>query len=327
MRHQEVIYNLAGQSFFYDPPEGRPAASPAPTCTVYLATDSDDGGGVTESATTGSCSIDAVDTTLSAAAAAGDTEVSVASAASIARGQRYLISAGAGGDRELAEVAAISGTTISLRRPLQNAYASGADFEGTRISISVNATWVADKSNITDALGSSWRTDVEDDPAQFAGHAGYRLRWTYTVAGVATIGISFADLVRYSAKNLVTALDVDGRFPGFIDRLTPDDRRDQGAGVIANAFDAVRFDLLGDAQTMRKVRDTDIVGELTMYKAVVMAAANNVLAGRADKSAVDVAEDLYKQRYNQLAREPKFPVDTAGSGASAQPQRLPAWRR
>jgi len=325
MRHQEVIYNLTGQSFFYDPPEGRPSASPTPTCQVYLATDSDDAG-VTESATTGSCSIDSVDTTLSAAAVAGAVSLAVASGTAIARGRRYLIT-DTDGDRELVEVASISGTTVGLRRPLSNDYASGSTFQGTRISISVSATWVADRSNITDALGSSWRTDVEDDPSMYAGHAGYRLRWAYTVGGVATIGISFADLVRYAAKNLVTPLDVDGRFPGWLDRLPPDNQRDQGASLVDLAFQAVRFDLLADAQTMRKVRDTDIVGELTMFRANLMAAEHNVLAGLVDKTVAELAGDMYKQRYNQLAREPKFPVDSAGSGASTQAQRLPAWRR
>jgi hypothetical protein len=324
VRHQEVIFNLAGQSFFYDVPEGRPAASPVPTVQVFLATNDDDG--VAETATTGACSIDSVDTTLSSAAAAGDTQVTVASAPVTTRGRRYLIT-DASGDRELVEIRAVSGTTVGLRRPLSNSYASGAAFQGTRITIGVNATWVADRSKITDALGSNWRTDVEDDPAQFAGHPGYRLRWSYTAGGVAMIGVNFADLVRYAAKNLITPLDVDARFAGWIDRLPPDYQRDQGAALVDEAFHAVREDLLGDAQTARKIRSTDVVGTLTIYKAALLAAQHNVLAGRTEAAAVGVAQDLYTQRYNQLARTPKFPVDSAGSGASAQPQRLPVWRR
>lgn len=324
MRHQEVIFNLTGQSFFYDPPEGRPAASPVPTVSVYLATNDDDG--VAESATTGSVSIDSVDTGLNASAAAGDTTLSVGSAGSIARGRRYLLTNTDGG-RELIEVASLTGTTVGLRRPLMNAFASGATFQGTRLSIAVSSTWIIDRSKITDVIGSNWRTDVEDDPALFAGHAGYRLRWSYTAGGVATIGISFADVVRYAAKNLVTPLDVDGRFAGWIDRLPPDYQRDQGASLVETAFDEVRLDLLGDAQTARKIRDTFILGELTIFKANLMAAEHSILAGRADTAALKVAQDLYMQRYNQLAREPKFAVDNAGSGASAQPARLPAWRR
>lgn len=326
MRHQEVVFNLLGQSFFYDVPEGRPAAAPTPTVQVFLATNDDDG--VAETATTGSCAIDSVDTTLSVAATAGDTQMTVTSGTAIARGRRYLVSASSAGDREIIEVASISGTTtVGLRRPLSNSYTSGAAFQGTRVTIGVNATWVADRSKLTDALGSNWRTDVEDDPAQFAGHPGFRMRWSYTVGGVASIGISFADLVRYQAKNLITPLDVDGRFAGWIDRLPPDYQRDQGTSLVEESFHAVREDLLGDAQTARKIRSTDVVGTLTIYKAALLAAQHNVLAGRGDTEAVKVAQDLYTQRYNQLAREPKFSVDTAGSGASAQPQRLPVWRR
>lgn len=324
MRHQEVIFNLTGQSFFYDPPEGRPAASPVPTVAVYFAANDDDG--PAEAATTGAVAIDAVDTTLASSAAAGDTSLSVGTGGSITRGRRYLVT-DVDGDRELIEVASITGTTVGLRRPLMNAYASLSAFQGTRLTIGVNATWIADRSKITDALGSNWRTDVEDDPSLFAGHAGFRLRWSYTAGGIATIGIGFADVVRYQGKNLVTALDVDARFPGWIDRLPPDYQRDQGASLVDQALEAVRFDLLGDAQTARKVRDTEILGELTVYKANLLAAEHSVLAGRADKLAADVAQGLYTQRYNQLAREPKFPVDNAGGGAAAQPQRLPVWRR
>lgn len=324
MRHQELIFNLAGQSFFYDPPEGRPAASPVPTVIVYFGANDDDG--PAEAATTGACAVDACDTGLATAAAAGDTALSVGSGGSIVRGRRYLLT-DLDGDRELIEVASITGTTVGLRRPLMNAYSSGSAFQGTRITIGVNATWIADRSKITDALGSNWRTDVEDDPSLFAGHAGFRLRWSYTAGGVATIGISFADVVRYQSKNLVTALDVDGIFPGWIDRLPPDYQRDQGAALVERALEAVRFDLLGDAETLRKIRDTEILGELTVYKANLLAAQDNVLAGRADKLAIDVAQSLYTQRYNQLAREPKFPVDNAGSGAATQPKRLPVWRR
>jgi hypothetical protein len=322
VRHQELIFNLAGQSFFYDPIEGRPSGTP--TVQVFFGTNDDDG--VAETATTGVCALDAVNTTLSAAATAGDVAISVTSAASIVRGRRYLIT-DTDADQELVEVASVSGTTVGLRRPLFNGYASGSGFAGTRITIGVNATWVADRSKITDALGSNWRTDVEDDPSQFAGHPGYRLRWTYTVAGVTTIGIGFADLVRYQSKNLITPLDVEGRFAGWIDRLPPDYQRDQGAALVEESFHAVREDLLGDAQTARKIRSTDVVGTLTIYKAALLAAQHSVLAGRGDTAAVDVALKLYEQRYNQLAREPKFPVDTAGGGASAQPQRLPVWRR
>ena len=133
--------------------------------------------------------------------------------------------------------------------------------------------------------------------------------------------------MRYQTKNLITPLDVDGRFAGWIDRLPPDYQRDQGASLVEDAFNAVRMDLLGDAQTLRKIRTTDIIGELTVYKANLLAAQHNVLAGRADKAAVEVADGLYTQRYNQLAREPKFPVDAGGGGAAAQAQRLPPWRR
>ena len=321
MRNQEVIFNLTGQSFFYDPPETfQPTGTP--TVQVWLAENDDTQN--TESATTGSCSVDSVATTFSASV--GDQSITVASGTSITRGRRYLVT-DVDGDAEWVQVATITGTTVGLRRPLLNSYASGSTFKGTRISIGVNSTWVATAAHITDVLSGSWRTTVEPEPSAFVGQAGYRLRWAYTVNSVATIGYSFADLVRYQAKNLVTALDVEQRFPGWIDRLPTDEREDQGAGLCLEAFHAVRMDAIADAVLLRKVRNTEVLRELTMYRANLIAVENEVMRGGVRIEALDVARAAYTQRYNQLLREPKVPTDSSGGGASAQSPRQPVFRR
>lgn len=321
MRTQEVIFGLAGQSFFYDVPEGRPSS---PAVTVYPYSSDDDG--TTESATTGSCSVDSVNTTIVADVSAGSNTITVDDATGLARGRSYLL-VGDDGRSELVEVAAFAGTDVVLRQPLINAYAADATFQGCRITVAVNSTWVSTKSKVTDVLDSTWRTTIVNQPDWSPGAAGYRLRWTYTVDSVARLGVSFADLVRYQAKNLVTPLDVDRRFPGFFDRLPTDYRPDQGSTLIAEAFDAVKMDLLGDNQALRRIRNTEVIRDLVIARANVMASENAVLAGGSNLDAVRTAREIYDRRYDQLMREPKVPVDQTGGGASAVAERLPAWRR
>jgi hypothetical protein len=188
---------------------------------------------------------------------------------------------------------------------------------------------MATKSNITDVLdltGRGWRTDEATTP-WVAGAAGYRLRWAYTVNSINYVGVSFADLVRYPAKSLVTPLDVDRRFPGWIDRLATNYQEDQGQALIDEALQALKMDSLGDDQLVRRIRNTEVVRELVICRANVIAVEAMAIAGASNAEQVQLARDIYEQRYKQLIREPKVPVDQTGGGSSAQANRLPAWRR
>ncbi len=323
MRHLELIFKLTGQSIYFDVPEGRPTATP--TVQVFLSTNTDDG--VTEAATTGSVSLDSVNTTLSSGASAGANTLVVASATGITRGRRYLIT-DTDGDQEWIEVIALSGTTVTTRQPLVNNYASSSTFVGTRISIAISDSWVSDLNKLTDVFWEVWRTDRIPKSDWPAGSVGYRARWAYQISTTNYIGASFFDVVRYTAKQLVTPLAVDRRFPGWIDRLPPDYREDQGVALIAEALQAVKLDALGDAQVIRRFRETEILHDLVALKANVLALEAQVYAGSlSNTSAVELAEKRYQQRYDQLLREPKMMVDQTASGASAQPQRLPITQR
>ena len=68
--HQDVIYNVTGQSFYLDCPEGRPTSITSVTVLDWNAGDDD----TAESATTGSAGLDAVNTTFDAASGAGQTD-------------------------------------------------------------------------------------------------------------------------------------------------------------------------------------------------------------------------------------------------------------
>lgn len=301
MRHAEILFNVVGQSLYLDPPEL--ARASAPTCVVYELGQDDDG--PTESAI-GAASVDAVDTTLTADVLAGSVELTLASTADIRRTGRYLLT-GSDGLAEHVDVIAV-GSTVRVQRPLVNDYATGATFQGTRISATVDSTWVADDTNIIDG--------------------GYRVRWTYTVDGETQLAVTYFDLVRYSARALVTGQDVDNRYPGWLDRLPPDHRENQGASLIDSAFQAVKLDALGDSQILRRLRDSQILRELTIVKANLLAVENQVYAGGGNLDGLTAARNQYTQRYQQLLREPKAPSDESGEGGATAPaERLAVWRR
>lgn len=85
---------------------------------------------------------DGVNTTLSSAADAEATSVALTSGSNVVSGYRYRI-AGAGAPDEFVECYSISGTTCALRRPLIYAHASGATFEGVRLSYAITAAVAA----------------------------------------------------------------------------------------------------------------------------------------------------------------------------------------
>lgn len=322
-RHQEILYRVAGQTFYFDPPElYRPSGTP--TVQVFLATTDDDG--TAEAATTGACSVDSVNTTLSVAAAIGDTTLTLTSATGVTRLRYYLLT-DTDGNVERPEVMGISGLVVSLRRPLVCSYASGSTFQGTRISISVDSTWASSQNKLSDIIGNTWRTSQEAYTEWGAGYAGYRLRWAYTTNSIATIAATYADLVRYSAKNLVTPNDVDRRFPGWIDRLPTDYRDDEGHAAVAEAFQAVRMDAIGDGQAIRRIRNTEILRELVILRANQISLENEVMARGTNTAGAAQAQELYEQRFNQLMKEPKYQTDQTGMGAGVDSVRLPGWRR
>jgi hypothetical protein len=161
---QEITLGLTSQSLVFDCPDGRPSA--VTSVTVYEA-DADDTA-TAEAATTGSAAVDTnPNTTLSVAAGVGDQSITVTSATGFVVDRRYFLTAAAG-HREEIEVAGITGSVLTLRHPLINAYLITTSTVVTgRCTISVDNTWAADVANLSPAL---------------TPNARYRVRWLVTVA-------------------------------------------------------------------------------------------------------------------------------------------------
>jgi hypothetical protein len=280
VQHQEILFGRAGQAFRYDPPDGRPAATPVPTVHV-----SDGDHGV--SATTGTCTIDEVDTVLYGDAVSGSRSIRVASVAGIVAGGRYLMTK-PNREREWLDVVGVRAgdNTVLLRHPLIHRYAGAATIVGCRISIAVDPKWVEQQAMLTDRPGRG-------------GFAGYRLRWTYTFDGFEHVGISYADLVGCRSTDLVTPADLQRQYPGWTSEpLGPD--------YIAEAVRAVRLEAIGDDHAQRRIRDTTVLRELVKTRAQIIRLEQGVLYGAPRTAELEVAEKRYRSQYAKLVEVPKL---------------------
>jgi hypothetical protein len=320
---QELLFNVTGQTLVFDIPEGRPSS--VTSITVWRSEGDDDG--QTESAA-GSPSIDSVNTTVAAPGAgvsqSDPTAITVASATSIVKDRQYLLTA-TSGEYEWIEIASITGTSLKTRVPLMNDYAAASTLQSTRVTAIVDPTWIADKTKVTGELGVLYRNremgDQDEEP-------WYRAACVYVVGGVTRKREIRFDVVRYTSTHAVTPLDVDNAFPGWLDRVPVDYRKDQGRRLIDEAFRALRNDLLAEGHTARWIRRGDVIGELLIFRANLKALETAVMHGKAGLDALNAGKDAYAQRYNQLIREPHLRIGSSvNGGIIGGRERSSGWRR
>jgi len=145
-------------------------------------------GGTAQAST--AVTIESVNTTLSSAAASAATTVPVVSAANVTVGRTYLIGGREDVGGERITVKSISGTTLTLVRPLRLAQASGATFQSTRCECAVTA-------------GNSASTGRH-----------YRIEITYTIsAATRPKAIVDYDVVRYALQTFLTLEKLSGLDP------------------------------------------------------------------------------------------------------------------
>jgi hypothetical protein len=311
-RSQDIIFGVTGQSFVWDAPEGRPSA----VTDVQVFEMGTGDSGTEEVATSGAAAIDAVNTTVDAASGLGQADprkVNLTATSNIVAGRQYLLTDDDSGLSEWVHVLeVVSADYIIARDPLANAYSVGATFQGTRITIAVDATWVADTNNIS------------DDQDVFAG---YRIRWIYTVASLTRVWHSDADLVRYASQHSVLPADIEAKYPGFRQRLPALHQSDEGRRLIDQAHEDVRWDLVDVNLSAARVRAVDAINRATVLRFGMGMAESAVMAGRAELAALEHAARQYDSFMNRVFRAgPKVPVATEASGAGGQAPQNNFWR-
>lgn len=297
---QNLLFDITGQTLHFDCPEGRPSS--VTSVTVFEQGTGDDG--TAEAATTGSAAVETnPNTTFDASSGYGqadETKLNIAATTGIEIGRRYLAT-NSQGEAEMVEVTAIeSGAEVYSRYPLRNAYESGDSFVSTRISISVDSTWIADETNISD--------DTDPNP-------GYRVRWVYVVGGVTFVHFSQFNVVRYEADHDATPGTLSERCTNWINDLPVEHQEDRGERLIAKAYSTLGFDLhrLGIAQEM--MRNRSVVTELTELKAVLMMYSDKAKTN-GETIGYEIARDEYQAALDGLVAAGKTDValDEGGGG-------------
>lgn len=283
----DILFNVTGQSLYFDCPEGRPSS--VTSSDVFENTTGDDG--TEEAATTGSAAVEtSPDTTFDAASGDGEddpNQCNLTATTGCAIGRVYL-AANALLESEWVEVAAISsGAYVRSREPLKNSYAAADTFVSTRVTHAIDSTWVADASNISSGI---------------APNAKYRWRLVYVVSSVTYAHDVYFDLLRYPARHDVTPLDVDRKFPGWMDRLPTYHREDQGRSLIDEAHREVKYDLYNELKGDQDIRNREVVNELVILRAGMLVDLN------------EANERRYRERFAQILRFTKVPMSTS-SGA------------
>lgn len=295
---QDILYGVASQSLVFDAPEGRPSSVTSVKIIPYDAGDDDD----TEWSPTTAVET-GPSTTIDAASGYGQTDprvLYVAATTNAAVDRTYLVTA-ADGAKEWFTVAEIdSGNYLLAQHPLHNAYASADTVQSTRITATVDDTWAAAKENLRDDAGPN---------------PHYRVRWVYVVGGATYARDSYFNLVRYAGTHGVLPQNLESLAPGWLDTLPTDHRGNQGRTLISDAYTAVKFDLHAVWTDDAMVANSELVDEVTRYKAIELGEFAKILAGGGDEARYRIAKDAYQSRLDSLLRiTNKAPIrDTTGA--------------
>lgn len=306
--HQDLTFDLASQTLELYLPHERPSS--ITSATIYKS-ENDDADGVS---LTG-LAIDSVSTTTDGTSGDGTddrTKIHLTATTGIVVGRRYLLSS-VDGHKETVIVQSISsGNHVHARHPLRNSYANNSTFVGMRIYGTVPTSFVQATDNLTSPTRRS----------------SYRVKWVYVDADSAThVAQTTCSLIRYPIKNNVSPVDVDTRFPGWLDSLPTDFRIDQGRGLIETAFDTVRLDLWQEGQADHALRDPSILAELVIHKTAELAAEVAIMRGAITMEGLEVARRGYMERLQRLIRSPSVELQHSEGGASGEGTKKQLWRR
>lgn len=295
---QDIVFGVTGQQVYLDCTEGRPSSV---TSVEVFWWDSDDDSATLEG-------IGAVETgpntTFDATSGYGQSNprlLNLTATTGAETGRIYLATT-ADGAREWVEVVEVdSGVSVTAKHPLHNAYAAADTFQSTRITATIDATWVADETNLDETCGPN---------------PSHRVRWVYVVSGTTYVADTYFTLVRYAGKHGVRPQDVESISPGWLDRLPTDHRDDQGRRLIDEAHRAVRIDLHQIWTDDAMVAQTEVIDELTRYRCLEMTEMSRLLAGGGSQVTYEAARLAYHSRFDALSKVTnKVPVrDTTGAG-------------
>lgn len=298
----DILYGVASQQLVFDAPEGRPSSVTSVKILPWTASDDDD----TEWSATTAVETNP-NTTLDAVAGPSQSNprnIPLAATTGITAGRTFLLTHNTTALKEWVEVESVTAAdSITARHPLHNDYATGATFQSTRITATVDDTWAADETHIDESAGAN---------------PMYRVRWVYVVGGVTYVADTYFNLTRYGARHGVTPQDIESQYNGWLDSLPVDHRNDQGRKLIDEAYRAVKIDLHGIELDDASIAEAEIIDELVRYRTVERFEWSQFLTARnMDQTRHLAAKAAYTERLDQLIRlAMKVPVRDGDGAAS-----------
>lgn len=151
------------------------------------------GGGTLQTAV--APTLDAVNTTLTAGVAAGALVLPVTSATGVSAGRRFLLAGEESVGGETVTVRSVNGLNVTLMRPLRAAQATGATFQGTRLTFAIGAAGCATTGR------------------------NHRIEWTPAAGDEDLATVLPFDVTRYAPVTFLNVEDLRDMDPLFAKRL------------------------------------------------------------------------------------------------------------
>jgi len=252
----------------------------------------------------------------------------VSDTASIAIGRFYRVANAAGQVELVKPVGIASGDYLTLEDDLAYDYAiTTSTLKGVRMTFPVDATWVADESNI---LGASVTADASDawDGDATRPNPAYKAVWTYTVNSIVRRHYSYLRLVRQPSRHNVTYKDLQRYLPEVLLEEYRDQRGLQCRDMIDAAWGEVRADIIGDGYRPEQIRDTELVNLLVTLRTVLRYASAGLAPDKRDpEQFIAQMSKEYTDRYARTIANLRVDIDQGDEGAATTEPARTLWFR
>ncbi len=312
-RHIALIYGVTGQEVEFYPPASQVVQDGAPAAATYSVWRGTQGNDDT-ALFSGTATLDSVSTTLSSAAGysqANRRAIALTSSSGAAIGRWYAVT-NAAGQREAVQLA----TVAQLVDDLAYDYAAADTVRGLRHVATVDATFIAASANIN-VSGAQSLLHRHQGAGDKIAAPPYRVRWTYTLAGLTRHYWTGFDVVRAPAQHGVSVADLRGIFPDISDHEWRQTRGQHFQAQIEEAWDRFKIDARVSGYDPSSFRDPQLVARLVKLAAIWGLALSGVVPGGWSKAEyVPIAQREYESLFARaIGTALNAWVDTATVGA------------
>lgn len=274
--HAALIYGVTGQTLEFYPPieeiiQDGGTLSAAATYSIFRGSQSNDDTPVLTGTATADSAVVVTDTDEACGPSkANRSRVPLSSTTGIRVGRRYLLqSPDTGRMMVVVPKAVISGDSVTHDTELFNEFGTQCTFSGLRQSFTIDATFIQTVANINTNGTLADRTIPFGSGDTDTSAPPYRIRWAYiTFGGAPRRYWTTFDVCRAPAQHSVTVENVRAMVPDIVWDEWTQQRGQDFAPQIHEAFERLRFDIRMAGYDPNMVTDPLIMDRLTTLAAV-----------------------------------------------------------